>query len=376
MNVSAKGFAPVLLLVIMAGLIVVGGFVFATSRKGPINLPSPSPDSASCEKEIQFTKFVIDPNLVRVVTPLGTVGGGGEIVGRSYIFPKDDLAGQKIPLYMPADATLQQGAYYKSQGLPNSYKPEYSLYFDLGCGKSLSFFHIKEVIDPIKMRFPSVQNASAGNSVEPLDLKAGDLFGYYIPGPNSIAWDFIVEDSNVTNKFANQERYEAGYGSNILHVACPYDLYSGEKKDEYYSLLGSAGGKIIPGVNCGTVSRDKLGSIEGQWFTNPDPESGMGEYKWNGPYHNPFPVVKEVDGNIDIYIGGTGIVRINPNNSSYLDPEKVTNEHCYLIQPTPSESVGYVYFKLISNTEMKVSYSETGTCPTTFPDTGSQTYYR
>jgi len=373
---TQKGLVPVLILLVVVGLIAVVGFVFATSRKGPINLPGQRPQAISCEKEVEFTHFVIDPDLVKVVTPLGSVGGGGEIVGRSYIFPKDELSGQKIPLYMPANATLLQGAYYKSSGLPESYNPEYSLYFDLGCGKTLSFFHIKEVIEPIKSRFPSVASSSAGNQVEPLDLKAGELFGYYIPGPNSIAWDFIVEDRNVTNKFANQDRYEAGYGHNLLHVVCPYDLYKDEMRDAYYNLFGSAGGNLAEGADCGTVSRDIVGSIAGQWFVNQNPESGVGEYNLDGPYHNPLPVVKEVGGDVNIIIGGSGIVRIHPDNPSYINPRKVTDEHCYLIQPTPTKSDGYIYFNLISDTEMNVSYSPTGTCPQNFPDTNSKTYYR
>ena len=56
----------------------------------------------------------------------------------------------------------------------------------------------------------------------------------------------MVHDSNVVNQFANQKRQEFGYGTNTLHAVCPYDFYSGQKKDDYYNLIGG----VLYSDNC------------------------------------------------------------------------------------------------------------------------------
>jgi len=42
---------------------------------------------------------------------------------------------------------------------------------------------------------------------------------------------------------------------------------------------------------------------------------------------------------------------------------------------SPGERSGWAYFKVISATELDVVFSQTGTCPTTFPS-GAKRYYK
>ena len=53
--------------------------------------------------------------------------------------------GQQLPLYAPVDMTLTQAAYCKI-GTDPTYKPEYSPFFDAGCGFTLQLYHVKGVV--------------------------------------------------------------------------------------------------------------------------------------------------------------------------------------------------------------------------------------
>ena len=134
------------------------------SSSSPTNtpLPSKSPDSQtktpaptsspenSCTKTPEFTYNFIDPKYVRVITPIGEqTGSGGVIAVRSYVHPAIEFAGQELPIIAPIDMTLSSASYYKPPGSSDTYKPEYSLYFDAGCGISVKFFHIKGVVGKI-----------------------------------------------------------------------------------------------------------------------------------------------------------------------------------------------------------------------------------
>ena len=318
-----------------------------------------------------FTHYLVNPNLVKVVNPIGVVGGANtEIVGRSYIFIKDEIS-EKIPIYAPKDITLTSGSYYNPSTNKNNPYPDYALTFNAGCQHTIDLSHLKEVIPAIQERLPPLSTSSARKQVQPLKLNAGDLIGYYIPNKGVAAFDFIVDDNTITNTFANQKRYEAGYGSNLLHSTCPYDYYQGDMKKAYYNLLGSSAGILFDIKDCGTVSKDKLGTLSGQWFLDPDYKTGMGENKKEGNYGNPLPIVYMPDRITIGHIGPNDYMWIYSNEATYKDPKTITDEHCY-----QSTHQGYVYFKLTNNSEMNAYYSETGTCPPTFPTTDYKTYYR
>ncbi len=220
---------------------------------------------------------------------------------------------------------------------------------------------------------PELSSSSAGIQIERIELKAGELIGYYIPNTGVAAFDIIVESDKITNKFPNQERYEK-YGSNLLQVMCPYDLYTGEMKDAYYDLFGGGGGTLLHNRDCGTVERDVLGAVEGMWFLDEVPVRGVHDTDKQGLYGSPMPIVDDGE-RITIGIIDEPNIWIYHDNPTYKDPAEITDSHCYQAMP-PSPGEGYIYFEVISDMEMKVFRSETGSCPESFPNEGWKSYYR
>lgn len=334
-----------------------------------------SPPQEECASVI-FTHYIIDPKFVKFISQLGLVGAGNtEMVGRSYVFVKDEFLEQKTPIYAPTDMRLIRMSYYVDQAIPieqrESASKDYAMTFEAGCGITITLAHLKELVSPLKEVSPPLSTSSAQVQVKQISLKAGDLMGYYLKKGSFGAggFDFVMNDQKVINQFANQKRYEYGHGSYNLHTVCPFDYYSGEMKEAYYNIL--------PEKDCGTMGRDKIGTISGQWFLDPDPKSGMGESGKEGDYGVRLPIVRAPDRITIGYIGPANVVWIYPNNPTFKDPKEITTEHCYQNYPVnPSDPQGHVYFKIIDNMTMDVYYSETGTCPSSFQTTGAKRYYR
>jgi hypothetical protein len=329
---------------------------------------------------VVFTEFVMDTAYIKVVAQIGSIGGGNtEIIGRSYVFAKDGLQNQRLPIYAPVDLEIVAAKHYLPPGAPTTgYVPDWSLYLDAGCGVTMEMYHVKDVSDSLKA---VADTAIYSNSAwEPLSrrvpVKAGALIGWYIPGLNSVAWDFILRNDNVTNQFANQARYEAR-NSNILHTVCPYDLFEPAKKAAYYAKLGSVTGVPIPGTSCGTVERDVVGTPAGQWFFDSVVVAGPGVLQKDGFYGNPFPNIIAPDSTVMFgHIGPANDVRIQRNNPTWKRPQDITTEWCYQIYPTPTTPEGWLWLKMESPLKLNVAYNPTGSCPANFPTSGFKTYYR
>lgn len=336
---------------------------------------------ACVERDVRFTFPVVDPAVVQNVTPIGGVGGGGtEIVGRSYIHPKAEYEGIAIPIHAPTDMRLIAVTNYLPPGAPNdgSYRSDWSMTFEASCDVTLSLYHVKDVVASIRAQEKrGLQSRSAPEPVaQTVEFKAGEVIGYYIKGNLSIAFDFIVNDLRVTNQFLNQRRYEAQM-SNILNIICPYDLYSPAVRDTFLALVADAGGTPFPEYGCGQISRDVRGTLAGQWFLEPNAEKGFGENFMDGDYGSPLPITTMPSGTVQIgHLGAQTDVRLYTNNPTWLAPEAINGSHCYQIEPNPSQPAGYVYVEMVSDWEMRLSYSARGLCPNEFPEENYRTYFR
>jgi len=328
---------------------------------------------------VVFTEYIMDPSLIKVVAQIGSIGGGNtEIIGRSYIFPKDGQTGMRLPLRAPVDMELVGSKHYKPSDAPaTGYVPDWSLYFDAGCGVNIELYHIKDVSDTIKsVSDTTVYSSSAWVNVTRKKIPAGTIFGWYIPGLNSVAFDFITKNDSVTNHFANQARYVAR-GSNILHTVCPYDLFEPAKKSTYYNLLGTVTGTPIAGIGCGTVERDVIGTPAGQWFFDSAFVAGPGVLGKDGDYGDPLPLIVMPDSTLDIgHLGPAGDVRIQRGNPTWKRLQDITTEWCYQLYPTPTTPDGWLWLKMRRADKMDVGFSSTGTCPSNFPASGFKSYYR
>lgn len=347
------------------------------------SLAQNNPDSIEKSEEIEdcsnlyFTHYLVDPKFVKSFTPIGgVVGGNTELGGRSYVNIKDEFFSEKIPLYSPTYMKIRTMAYYTDPAIPaeliESASKDYAMTFDAGCGVSITLAHVKELVPSLKEISPPLNTqTSAQYEVKQIPVKAGNLIGYYLKKGSYGAgsFDFVMNDRRVINKFANQKRYESGSKAYNYHSVCPYNYYQGEMKTAYYALL--------PEKDCGTMERDKVGTISGQWFLDPDPTTGVGPVRKEGNYGHPLPIVKGHDRITIGNIGSNNVVWIYPNNPTYKDPMEVISEHCYQNYPMTSDAPqGYVYFKIVDDMTMDVYYSETGSCPSSFPTTGAKRYYR
>ncbi|MCP6719822.1 MAG: hypothetical protein KJI72_00650 [Patescibacteria group bacterium] len=340
-------------------------------------------ENKNCEN-FEFTEYFVDPIHIQKVTQIGGVHGSGKYtVGRVYIDLNKNST-EKVPIYAPTEMVLTYGSRYypdlvtgKEGYLPDyASSPDYALSFDAGCGVTMSFSHLKEVVDSVAQQLPEVKSDSRGAQLDPIKFEAGDLIAYFIQDSAGPGIDFIVHDINVVNQFANQERQEAGRGSNLLHAVCPYDFYSGEKKEAYYNLIGGGGGTLFEVQECGPVSRDFPGTISGQWFLDKEVLTSFYEYYQDGDYGSVLPIVGDEERITIGRLGDKNTHWIYPNNPTYKDLKDVTNNHCYQFYPNFGDAEGWVYFKLIDDETMDVVYSSSGICPNSFPEGQGKRYYR
>lgn len=363
------------LVILSLVLIVAGGCI-----QQPVQTAE-NQNSTQCQKPV-FTEYFVDPDYLAYVGQVGTVHGSGRFtVERSYIAVKEEFNRRKIPIYAPTEMLLTKGAYYAVPSPKDQYLgeplPDYSLYFDAGCGVEIAFGHLKEAVPRIARQFSGPKNDSRTEELQPVEFRAGDFIGYFIPGAGVASFDFMAYDASVVNQFANQARHEYGHGDALLHAICPYDFYAGEQKEAYYSLIGGRSA-ASQGKECGPINRDFPGTISGLWFLDREVRGPIYDYSQNGVYGNVLPIVGDIDRVIIGTVGNRPTTFIHPDDPTYKNPKEVRDAHCYQLfqNNNPSESGGYIFLKLVDEETLKVLYSESGQCPISFPLGEGATYYR
>ncbi len=335
--------------------------------------PSPSTQSTSnCQKLPEFTSDFIDPQYVRVVTPIGEqTGSGGVIAVRSYVHPSSQYIGKELPIFAPVDMVLTQASYYKPPGSSATYEPEYSLYFDAGCGISVKFFHIKGVVGKVASVVPTTaMNSSAGQPVKSTSVKAGEQIGWYKLGDNSVAFDFWVDNEAHTNDFIIASHFAS---SNALHSVCPYNFYTQAKKVIWLAKLGAPGSDPIPGTQCGIVTQGSAGTADGMWFIAPDTVTDRLSY--DGAYQSQIMFTTDPSGIIRIgglnASGSLNQMMVSPQSTTYRKPAdvKIGDTQCW---STANQSVSV---NVLSNTTMTVVVGA-GSCNTLLNASAGKTYHR
>ena len=360
----------------------------------PSPSPSPSPQAAPTPTASPTTQIRIDedgpsgcvsdpnPRLTALITDLSKIDfidptpvlSGNWLKNRSYLAIGRDTGGQAydVPIYAPADSTLVGVTYYLQpmQDAQGAWVdvPQYDLQFQVSCEVTYGFDHVERLADDLAALAPAEPARSTRDAqirVE-LELKAGDLIGYTTGTILAHTWDFILNNSTKRNRFANQERYEGvGDLGGLLTGDCPFDYYDEELRSQYLALLGGFSGQEPDAAVCGGPT-DVPGTIVGGWFIERfSPETFIGpEPGWG------MAVGKRADG--WAHINGAGVtVRTPPGHATYADPATVTGEHCY---EHNSQPVHYAFVRLLSDTEMAVSFAE-GRCPAQMPS-AFEVFYR
>lgn len=372
-TVSSNG----LVTAVSNGTAVVTATVANISATASVTVQS-STVPQSCSSRPVFSEYLIEPSLLKVITQIGVIGGGNtEIVGRSYAMPVDGMDGIRMPLTAPANMNVVAARHYLPPGAPTSgYVPDWSLLLDAGCGVTVELFHVKDVAPSIKAASDTTIYPYSGWQALPTSVpfRAGETFGWYQRGLNSVAFDVIAHDRNTHNRFSNQLRYDTG-GSNLLDIVCPWTLFTPTKRDAYLNVVGAPTGQRVAGTGCGSVERDVAGTPAGQWFTSATIPTSWPLTK-SGNYGDPLPIILGVDSMV--YVGHTGPsndIRIARNNPTWKDPATITTSWCYQIM-NGSTSSGWLWLRMNSATQMDVSYSDDGLCSNSFPASNFVSYYR
>ncbi len=329
--------------------------------------------------DVQFTEYLIDPSYVQKVGQVGVVHCFGKsIVERSYISVKPEFYEQKILLYAPTDMILESGAHYNNPSAGQNTLPDYVLKFDAGCGVEVLLGHMKGVVPEIAAKLTPLKQDSREDEIRPgIEFKAGEQVGYYFQENKEGAvagFDFIIRDSSVTNQNNKQKRYSDDRARNLIHGVCPYDYYTQDKKLDYYNLLGGAGGKLFEVRDCGTASRDKVGTISGMWFLDKEILGEIYDNYRDGEYGSPISLVGDEEAITFGNIGQSPTLKVYSTDPTYKLPIQVIGEHCYQFSQN-SRGTGYAYFNIINNKTMDVYYSSSGNCPSTMPQ-NSKRYYK
>jgi hypothetical protein len=320
----------------------------------------------------EFTYNFIDPKYVRVVTPIGEqTGSGGVIAVRSYVFPSQEFLGQELPIFAPMDMSLFQASYYKPPGSSSTYKPEYSLYFDAGCGITVSFFHIKGVVGKTADAVPTeASTSSAGQPIKATLVKAGEQIGWYKLGETSVAFDFWVDDAAVTNEFIVNSHFAE---SNALHSVCPYNYYSADKKAIWLAKLGASGSAPIPGTGCGVISQGVKGTADGMWFISESTQTDRLLY--DGAYQSQIMFVVDPSGVLRIgglnASGAPAQMMVSSNATTWKNPSDILigATHCW------SDSQQSVKVNVINEKTMAVLVGA-GSCDALGSPASGRIYYR
>jgi len=311
-----------------------------------------------------FTAKITDLETTHSILPAGGAAGH-EIKPHAYFL----IEGDRAAVYAPIDMQLAQGSYYKE---PENFLADntYILHFAVGCDFAIYVDHITDPVDRIK----EVLNTEPREDTrmeefldEPVEFKAGDLIGYTIgagPGENFVRlWDFGYYSAAVTNEYVNQERRNRSYSWKQMHAVCAFDYFPEPLKSEYFALFTTRRGKSVPDAGCRSPNRDVVGTLSGSWFFDPNSTST----------ENHVAIAGDIDG-ASLSIAGLKSVMevaVSSPNPTYIDPESVTDRHCYV---DDSGSGQYFYFHILDDTTLDL-YEGSGPCPSE-PQGTKTTLYR
>jgi len=342
-------------------------------------------DTQTNSSQTVFTHDIFDVTQVDYITPLGDLHGGYEeiiaIAGAmiDLKIPADGTAPEPMDIYAPTDLSLESYAYYK---MSEEEGEEWSLSFRVSDDVTMELWHIDTPVQMIRDAAISEpkQDSRTESPMHPVEFKAGEKIAETAGTNKANNWNILVYDQTHENTFANQARYEANYlGERLITARCPFDFYPEKTEGKYLRLVGynSRNGTTTGTINnCGSVSRDVKGTIAGIWHFSSESQDGVIIEK-DGVFTTPLASYKTMSGAITIDMIDGKTRTILESSNTYKDPATITSEHCYeLIDIFDRNPAGHVFFKLISDTEMKVFYSNSGPCPLVFPNSNTHTYYR
>lgn len=346
--------AVIVLLVFLVGLISLGPKKY-NSESGYGMPPK------NCQKNPNpvFTANFTDIDKIVALNPLGLINAGSP--GRAYVRVKTDSEKiQKIPVYMPTDATLE-GIVLARRNIDDPNSPgEYRLEFRVSCEVTFFYDHINEVVEKIKAIEPDkVSNYTGDLKRVSLSLKAGELIAYSYSSNFSGGFDFALFNKSKEVRHINPDRWE---WEQTKYADCPYDYFADNLKEKYYTMFRAADGMNLSVKGCGSSSNDIAGTPSGGWFDSKDSKDVKGKWLEIGNKNNKTEINIRQDGKSFFSI------------RDYLTtpfPDKVSlgQSVCY------SDSNKWAFVRLDSGTQLSLVKGE-GTCPGSFPGNNVEIWER
>ncbi len=391
-------------------LIAIGVIIFIFTRPGisdnPISQLLAQTGGSDCPDNIEgiLTYPLIDLSKIGAMTPLGNLNPPGHTSPVDHIYFSANTT-EKIPLYAPADATITNIiALYQDTG--SGYEPrDFVVQYTICKGLILDFAGYTEIIQPIMDEIEGksttckegiVKEGHEGQQKQcgynlSYKVTSGQLIGYTQAQEENGQLDLQFEiwaanynepaPSNIDWSFYNDERY--------AHIICPFDLYTGDMKQQFYDKLGeyqprNAKDPTTGNVTttyvftprtiepiCGTVNQNIVGTIQGMWFgegwkTNHEVDFVDDSRQFSILHWNIDPTYAELGNAGEISDGNDGQVRFIPNHSGTIDrePSEVTadgNVYCYNYQTIlqgQSPIEGKILIQLVDDTHLKLEYKE------------------
>lgn len=305
----------------------------------------------SGDSDGMFTSKVTDVETLHAIYPAGGAAGW-EIKPHGYFL----IEGDQAAVYAPVDMELVQGAlYHEQEGFLA--KTTYILHFAVGCNFAIFLDHITDPVDRIKDVLNAESQADTRlNSflAEPISFKAGELIGYTLGAgtADSIrSFDFGYYSADVTNQFANQDRYVRSFSWKQLHAVCAFDYFAEPLRSDYFKLFSARFGAVVPNGECRSPNRDVPGTLSGSWFFTAESYSVE-------PH---VAIASDIDG-ASLNIAGLKSKQyftVSSSNPTFADPATVTDRHCYQEDGNDSQ---HFYFVLVDDMTLDI-YEGSGTCP-------------
>lgn len=345
-------------LLLTTSIILVSCGDKGTSANGPdiSDLPSnPSP---------VFTHYLVNPDSIKGIVPPGSISDN-TVAEKSYMFMKNSGTANPdyVGIYAPVDMRLVAIAYRTSQG-----QNQYLLMFQVSQEVKIRLDHIDFPVEAIRNAGPSSPDPNNDTHTTPpsktVEFKAGDLIAYS-NGTTSGVWDYGVSNSTYENNFVNMARYRnSKQDYEELHSVCPFKYFEPSVKSKYEALFAIQTGQPYSGATCRSASRDVAGTLSGLWYLDKSPY---------GDFAADLAIASDFDG--ELRIGGLGghtmFVSDYPTKPKLPEDVKINDEVCY----EDGGGSSFAYFKVLSNTEVKVAYGYNG-CPASFPNTNTEIYHR
>ncbi|MBI2109315.1 MAG: hypothetical protein HYT93_04070 [Parcubacteria group bacterium] len=189
------------------------------------------PVSCANDTRPKLTADITDFSKIRKITAPGNASVEGP-KGHSFIW----TGGARVPIYAPANITLESGSYSKDT---ESSPAQYLLFFVVqeNCNYRVKFDHIDEPITSIREQFsatPAVADSHTSEVVNKIKFNTGDLIGYTSGTVSAGNWDFGMYNLNEEGPLKRVDNVFGIHGYSV----CWVDFYSPDvKKYQYRNLL-------------------------------------------------------------------------------------------------------------------------------------------